>query len=33
VRRVRFALASGYPYEHIFAAADANLRRFAPLQC
>jgi len=30
VRRIRLALASGYPYEGLFAQVYANLRRAPP---
>jgi len=33
VRRIFFSLASGYPYQHLFAEAWRNLRALAPLRC
>jgi len=33
VRRIRIALASGYPYEHIFAIAHRNLSQLVVLRC
>jgi hypothetical protein len=33
VRRIRLALASGYPYERLFATVHANLIHWVPLRC